>query len=54
MTTINDFSQRLDMEFGLMPTAIHDRRTVLEREYHERQERVETLYAPALAQLRLL
>ena len=26
MTTINDFSQRLDMEFGLMPTAIDDRR----------------------------
>ena len=26
MTTINDFNQRLDMEFGLMPTAIHDRR----------------------------
>ena len=54
MTTINDFNQRLDMEFGLMPTAIHDRRTVLEREYHERQERLATLYVPALAQLRVL
>ena len=54
MTTINDFSQRLDMEFGLMPTAIHDRQSVLEREYHERQERLAKSYAPALAQLRAI
>lgn len=54
MTTINDFSQRLDMEFGLMPTAIDDRRFVLERQYHERQERLTHLYAPALAQLRVM
>jgi hypothetical protein len=54
MTTISDFSQRLDMEYGLMPTALHDRRSVLERQYHERQERLTHLYGPALAQLRVM
>jgi hypothetical protein len=54
MTTINDFSQRLNMEFGLMPTAIGQRRADLEREYHERQERFQKSFVPALAQLRLI
>jgi hypothetical protein len=54
MTTINDFSERLDMEFGLMPAAIDDRRAVLEREYYERQARLATLFVPALAQLRTI
>lgn len=53
MTTINDFSQRLNMDFGLMPTAIGQRRADLEREYHERQERFQKSFVPALAQLRL-
>ena len=52
MTTIDDFSQRLDMEFGLMPTAIDEQRAHLEREYHERQERFAELFVPALARLR--
>jgi hypothetical protein len=54
MTTINDFSERLDMEFGLMPAAIEERRALLEREYHERQDRVANLFVPALAQLRAI
>ncbi len=54
MTTIDDFSERLDSEFGLMPTAIEERRVLLEREYHERQQRFKRLYVPALAQLRLI
>jgi hypothetical protein len=54
MTKIDDFSQRLDMEYGLMPTAIEEQRTVLEREYHERQRRIEDLFIPALAQLRAI
>jgi hypothetical protein len=54
MTQIDDFSQRLDMEFGLMPTAIEEQRAVLEREYHERQQRFEDSFMPALAQLRVL
>jgi YHS domain-containing protein len=52
MTTINDFRERLNMEFGLMPAALDERRGVLEREYHERQRRVAELFLPALAQLR--
>lgn len=36
MTTIDDFSARLDIEFGLMPIAIEEQRALLEREYHER------------------
>ena len=54
MTTIDDFSERLDMEFGLMPIAIEEQRALLEREYHERQERFEESFVPALAQLRLI
>ena len=54
MTTIDDFSERLDMEFGLMPIASEEQRALLEREYHERQERFEESFVPALAQLRLI
>jgi hypothetical protein len=54
MTTINDFSERLDMEFVQMPTAIDERRALLEREYHERQERLAALFVPALAKLRAI
>ena len=52
MTTINDFRERLNIEFGLMPAVLDERRGVLEREYHERQRRVAELFLPALAQLR--
>jgi YHS domain-containing protein len=54
MTTIDDFSERLDSEFGLMPTAVEEQRAFLEREYHERQARFEKSFVPALAQLRLI
>jgi hypothetical protein len=54
MTTNNNFSERLDMEFGLMPIAIEEQRALLEREYHDRQKRFETSLVPALAQLRLI
>jgi YHS domain-containing protein len=54
ITKIDDFSRRLDMEFGLMPTAIDQQRAALEREYHERQKRFEELFMPALAQLRAI
>jgi YHS domain-containing protein len=54
MTKIEDFNRRLDIEFGLVPTAIEEQRAVLEREYHERQRRFEELFIPALAQLRVL
>jgi hypothetical protein len=54
MTSIDDFSERLDMEFRLMPIAIEEQRALLEREYHERQERLANLFVPALAQLRAI
>ena len=54
MTTISDFTARLDMEFGLMPIAIDEERARLEREYHERQTRLAELFVPALAQLRVI
>ena len=54
MTTNNNFSERLDMEFGLMPIAIEEQRALLEREYHDRQKRFEKTFVPALAQLRLI
>jgi hypothetical protein len=54
LTTINNFSERLDMEFGLMPTAIDERRAVLERAYHERQKRLAELFVPVLAKLRAI
>ena len=54
MTTISDFSERLDMEFDLMPTAIDERRAHLEREYRERQKRLAELFVPALAKLRAI
>lgn len=54
MTTIEDFSRRLDIEFGLMPSALEEQRALLERAYHERQSRFEELFVPALAQLRLI
>jgi YHS domain-containing protein len=54
MTKIDDFSQRLDMEYGLMPAAVEQQRAVLEREYHQRQRRVEDSFMPALAQLRAI
>jgi YHS domain-containing protein len=54
MTKLEDFSRRLDIEFGLIPTAIEQQRAVLEREYHERQERFEKSFMPALAQVRVI
>ena len=54
MTTINDFSERLDIEFGRMPAAIDQRRVLLEREYHERLRRMAELFVPALEQLRAI
>jgi YHS domain-containing protein len=52
MTKIDDFSRRIDSEFNLMPTAIEEQRTVLEREYHERQKRFAESFTPILARLR--
>src|SRR5689334_17671420 len=52
MTDIDNFRQRLDREFGLMPIAIEQQRAILEREYHKRQERFEERFMPALAQVR--
>lgn len=54
MTMTNEFSARLDMEFELIPTAIDERRALLEREYHERQKRLAELFVPALAELRAI
>jgi hypothetical protein len=54
MTAIDAFGERLDIEFGLMPIAIDERRALLEREYHERQKRLAELFVPALAQLRAI
>ena len=52
MTTIHEFSERLDSEFGLMSAANDERRAILERAYHERQARVAKLFIPVLARLR--
>jgi hypothetical protein len=54
MTTIHDFTERLDNEFALMPMAIDERRAILEREYRDRQKRLEEFFVPALAQLRAI
>ena len=48
MTTLDNFSERLDMEFGLMPIAIEEQRALLEREYHDRQSRFEKSFVPPI------
>lgn len=54
MTKIDDFTRRLDIEFAQLPAAAEERRAILEREYHERQERFERLFVPALEQVRAI
>lgn len=49
---LDDFSSRLDSAFALLPQAIEQRRSVIDREYQERQQRFAQEFIPAVAKVR--
>lgn len=52
MRELDDFNTRLDTEFALLPTAIEQRRSEIDHEYHGRQQRFVDAFMPAIAKLR--
>lgn len=52
MEQADDFSNRLDAAFALLPEGIEQRRSVIDREYKERQQRFAEDFIPAVAKVR--
>ena len=52
MEKADDFSSRLDAAFALLPARIEQRRSVIDREYQERQRRFAEDFIPAVAKVR--
>jgi len=52
MAKLDDFSGRLDAAFALLPNAIEQKRSVIDREYQERQQRFAQEFIPAVAKVR--
>jgi YHS domain-containing protein len=52
MRKADDFCSRLDAAFALLPEGIEQRRSVIDREYQERQQRFAEDFIPAVAKVR--
>jgi hypothetical protein len=52
MRDLDDFNTRLDAEFALLPAAIEQKRSDIDREYQGRQQRFVDAFMPAIATLR--
>jgi len=52
MERVDDFSTRLDAAFALLPEGIEQRRSAIDREYQERQQRFAEDFMPAVAKVR--
>jgi YHS domain-containing protein len=52
MATIDDFRSRLDAEFAMLSAGIEQRRSVIDLEYQQRQQRFVEEFVPAVAKVR--
>lgn len=52
MATLDDFSSRLDAEFGMLSAGIEHRRSEFDLEYEQRQQRFAKEFVPAVAKVR--
>jgi YHS domain-containing protein len=52
MSELDDFRSRLDAAFALLPAAIEHRRSAIDRDYQQRQQRFAEEFLPAVAKVR--
>jgi YHS domain-containing protein len=52
MRDLHDFNSRLEAEFALLPTAIEQRRSLIDHVCHERRQRFAEEFIPAVAKVR--
>jgi YHS domain-containing protein len=52
MATLDDFRSRLDAEFAMLSAGIEQRRSVIDLEYQQRQQRFMEEFVPAVAKVR--
>lgn len=52
MATLDDFNRRLDAEFVRLSAGIEQKRSVIDREYQQRQQRFAEEFVPAVAKVR--